>query len=395
MPSFMVMDDEMLDVVTRVLERHFDKLSRAEPEIRFAWLMAAGLKRYGVDVPWKTRVTNDEQRAVAGSPDVVVVLDVGEWRSRKDERTRESIAFDALHSIVPLWVNSTSSEVRTDGHDRPKIKLREPDVFAFGYRKTVETYRKSAPLYMSLVTAAAALEQLVLGFDGAGGPLDLFPQVTDVTDAKIGEKEEDAARALVRDTFAALLVVGNTEEQARQAMDRSAAGNITTVSQWVEAVYRLPPLPAKPTESGHYAAEADTVPAGLVACTRCNLLRPARPPAAGCPDCACPEYRVSPTDVAEAEAAAAMKKAAKKSKRGAATVPVPPPDEDGLFLAYRNGRKMPLFAVRAASLADAVAFAKAQQPGESMKAKPDDGTAKRLGLMVRDATPAGSAVDCG
>ena len=66
------------------------------------------------------------------------------------------------------------------------------------------------------------------------------PSVPSETPAEANGAPENAESDVIRDTFAALLSVGHTESQARQAIDRVLAGKkkFRTVADMIDAIYQ-------------------------------------------------------------------------------------------------------------------------------------------------------------
>ncbi|MHC5543903.1 Holliday junction branch migration protein RuvA, partial [Singulisphaera rosea] len=70
---------------------------------------------------------------------------------------------------------------------------------------------------------------LIVGQEAAGA-----------TPAQVNGSPENAEPDVIRDTYAALLSVGHTESQARQALDRALAGKkkFKSVADMIDAIYQ-------------------------------------------------------------------------------------------------------------------------------------------------------------
>lgn len=300
MPSVTAAPDDIREWAERVIAEKFNRLRLADPELRLAWLLAGDLSQSGHEVSWKARVTNQEQRAATPDcPDVVITINAGVWQSVGSDETREAILAEALYSVRPEWVRSTSNDVKTDALGRPKVKLKRPDVWIQGYKEIAGWYGVQAPLTHAVACAAAALEQQVMGFLGSASPSE--PPGGRSTWKGEWAFKGKAGPAVVKDTLESLISVGHTEEEARHQINRAlATGRVfDSVADLIDAIYRLPQEEtpqsgdSTPVDSAHPGPDAELADfcreaneaKGRADCPRCGGSGGGEDPAQKCPGC--------------------------------------------------------------------------------------------------------------
>lgn len=173
---------------------------------------------------------------------------------RRNERQRHAILCHELyhiaiktHAEIEHDLNGDPRRVQKpdlDPYERPVVKLIPDDWSVTGFRQVAEWYGNDSAEVRSHRAIGELLGQLVMPFVMVPGP----QAAIDVTPAK------PAVGRIVEGTFAALLTVGHTAEQARARLDRlpaSVVANAKSVSELIDVIYREsplsdPPAPAPP-----------------------------------------------------------------------------------------------------------------------------------------------------
>jgi hypothetical protein len=102
------------------------------------------------------RVTKHRERC-AGLADVALYLDGDRWNDLPDRR-QEAVLFEALVGLE--LVKDKDGAVKEDPGGRPRLRLRAAELYAEGYRETVEKYGGDAPAAVALVQCQQMLQPL-------------------------------------------------------------------------------------------------------------------------------------------------------------------------------------------------------------------------------------------
>jgi hypothetical protein len=399
------------------------------------------LKHHGAPALATVKVVGPEERARALAkgqsepPDVRIKIDADRWGARSF-RARAAVLAHELYHVLPVTKKGKLS-VERDAYGRPRLKLIPDDWSYTGFAEVAAWYGEDSAEVRSYKALGEILSQGSLSFmaeDGAtlsDKPAAPPPAPRTTAEARAG---------VLGDALLALISLGGyTPEEAAGAIERldpAAACRCETVAEVVElvALARVDAEDARPSRgkkaravdamlsAGMDAAEArrrevndtfpppapvanfptpdafqageppveargsqkdgDDAPASVRVCNRCDT------PRAGsvgvCPNCKSPEFRLG--DAAAAAALAAVEtvttarpKRARKPKPEPETVAIEGPA--GLFCVHPNNCKNAHYAVRAASLAGAILFAKAAH--KAVKVVPDAGQVAKFGLKIQ------------
>lgn len=229
--------EEVYDLMRSVIEERFPEIRALEPELRICVLMASNdgevfkpcLKHHGAAAVALVRKSKPQDRAQDG-PDVYIEIDQNCWNERS-ERGRAAILAHEIRHIG--FKRDKGGEVKRDIYERPVIRLLPDDWMLTGFRDVVEWYGEDAVEYQAVRSVAEVVHplcQLRLPFlDGEGGG----------EDAKQEHQTTGTPKAVTDETFAALISVGRSEQQAREFIDHISDGgqSFNTVSEMVEAIY--------------------------------------------------------------------------------------------------------------------------------------------------------------
>lgn len=182
------------------------------------------VKLHGYACAAVVKITPYEKR-VMGLPDAVITFDGVAWEGFSPA---ERIAlFDHELNHLELRFDKEGT-LKTDDCGRPKLKMRLHDWELGGFAVVADRHKGAALEVQGFRAAHAAYYQQIFawGDDNVTGSAPNF--------SGLGPSD------ITRDVFAALLSVGHTEDQARNAIE--AVGDMSrfaSVSEVVEAIYQL------------------------------------------------------------------------------------------------------------------------------------------------------------
>jgi hypothetical protein len=240
MPTYQRAPESVSAIGDRLIASHYPTL--AEAEVTIGYLMAhattndAGektgpaIKHQGYPADAVVKVVKLQDR-VAGMPDVLVTIDGDQW-PRWSEAQREALIDHELYHLEVL--RDDEGQIKADDHGRPRLKCRLHDWQLGGFAAIARRHKEDSGEVRQAESMRANYGQLLFGF---------------------AAEEVPARGNVARDTFAALLSVGHTEDQARRAVDRALAGGkaYERVADMIDAIY---------TESPTASADAATLPGG-------------------------------------------------------------------------------------------------------------------------------------
>lgn len=254
-----------------VMADRFPDMLHYEPELRITILMASGAKvpcltAHGCPTSSDVKVTRADERASnPDAPDVRFYFDHPTWMRLGEERRRSGLAMLLRYLDVKLHpgrVDQGSIMCQQDDYGRPIVGKNAPDYLTAGFVRDVEEFGDDSWELVALKQIAQDIGQDVFDFIKAA-ECDVYtdPASQSAVADRVAEIErgETGEPDVARETFAALLSVGHTDEQARAAIDRAMESRrrFDSVSEMIEAIY------ADSRERGPVLAESDPAPASV------------------------------------------------------------------------------------------------------------------------------------
>ncbi len=114
------------------------------------------LRRFGFNVPARTRITSLEQR-VGGMDDIVLQIDDHSWKEL-DQMKREAVLDQQLHSLEVM--RDADGADKEDDAGRPKFRIKRPDWLVSGYETIARRYGHDSPEIRSWKKESARFNQL-------------------------------------------------------------------------------------------------------------------------------------------------------------------------------------------------------------------------------------------
>lgn len=164
MPTYSSVDDEVIDLVDRVMESQFPVLDTLEPEIDLKILFAYptgnghAITKNGWPCLGLIKVVSTRDRA-AGGPDVLLLIDGDRW-PRLSPRRREALIAHELYHLEPQYRWDPDRKINVavlDDLKRPIVKIRKHDFELGGFEEIVARYGRDS---VEQATLDAIIEKL-------------------------------------------------------------------------------------------------------------------------------------------------------------------------------------------------------------------------------------------
>jgi hypothetical protein len=218
-------DDGMVrDVMDRIVAGYFTDLATLDPPLNIDIRLAVAddpeepaVKHRGHPCAATVELIRPKEKSRTGL-DARITVDKRLWLDSDDEENAATIWHELRH-LEPLY--DKHGILRLDAYRRPKLKLRLDDWMLTGFRECVRIFGEKSREMQSLRRVREMLSQRDFDF--------------------VSAKPVPAAdpKGVAKETFAALVSVGHTEQQARDAVNRALEGGrrFAGVNEMIECIY--------------------------------------------------------------------------------------------------------------------------------------------------------------